>query len=126
MTAFSLKTSYRNDLSLHDHYEKGDYTPPAPGDPLQNAYGIDVVRFAATHPDYEAIAVGFGLTATDSVLVASMPLDANGKTRPFVPRVNGQMYLKTTRESWVIQNAEENRFGHWVLGVTKATSNAGA
>lgn len=125
-TAFNPATAYRGDIGLRDFAERADYLPPIGSPASLEVFGVDVVRLDANDPDIEVFAVGLGLQPTDSVILASMPLDGDGKVQAFEPKQGGRLELKTSQQTWVIAGCRQNRFGHWEIGVTEAVENAGA
>lgn len=121
-TAYDPETAYRDEWRYHDFIEDGDYQPPATGEVTEQAFALKVKRLDATDAGFEPIALALGLSAEDTVLLVWNPLDANGVQQEFDPEANGMMILDDA--SWVINNLRTSRFGHWEMGVTKATENA--
>jgi hypothetical protein len=121
-TAYDPATAYLGEYQFHDFIEIGDYVPPATGDVADEAFSLRVKRFDASHPDVQSVAIGLGLTAEDTVLLAWNPVNDDNEQPPFNLQVGGKMILED--DEWVIQNFRKSRFGHYEVGVNKARDNA--
>lgn len=126
MTAFDPALAYREDWRYHDFIETADYQPPPTGEAADEAFGLKVKKLDATDSGYQSVALALGLSAEDTVLVVWMPVDDNKKVRLFNPESNGRLILSSSAETWTIDRLRKSRFGHWEMGVTKATENASA